>query len=158
MDNRGMDYSEVIRPPWWAYGVFAGLAALLCFTFAAVVTVPPALVLYVVACAAGFWLVSRRSLVITVDDEALHVGTEQISLSQVREVTPLDAQGVRSAAGAQVDTRARLVLRNLATPTGVKVDLRSGDIPYWLISSGRPEQLAASINSKRTALGASGDL
>jgi hypothetical protein len=153
-----MDYSEVIRPPWWAYGVFAGLAGLLCFTFAAVVTVPPALVLYVIACAAGFWGISRRSLAITVDTESLHVGAERVSLAQVGDVTPLDAQGMRSAAGAQVDTRAWLVLRNLATPTGVKVDLRDGEAPYWLVSSAHPEQLASNINSKRTALGASGDL
>ena len=41
-----MSYREVIRPPWWTYAVMAGLLALLCFTFAAVATVPVAVVLF----------------------------------------------------------------------------------------------------------------
>ncbi len=148
VDNQDMDYSEVIRPPWWAYGVFAGLAGLLCFTFAAVVTVPPAVVLFVIICGAGFWVISRRSLVLRVDDEALHVGDTSIAISQIEEVTALDAAGVRIAAGPQADTRAHLVLRNLATSTGVKVDLRDGEVPYWLISTEHPDQLASAITTK----------
>ena len=42
-----MTYSEVIRSPWWTYAVAAGLAGLFCFTFAAVVGLPTATILFV---------------------------------------------------------------------------------------------------------------
>ncbi|MBK6763561.1 MAG: DUF3093 family protein [Micrococcales bacterium] len=141
-----MTYREVLRPPWWAYGVVTGLLALLCFTFAAVVTVPVALVVFVVLVVVGGLVVSRRRLVLSVDAERLHIGDEALPLSDIAAVTALDGPGVQAVAGPLADSRARLVLRNLATKEGVKIDLRSGDVPYWLVSSGHPQELAESLS------------
>ncbi len=141
-----MTYREVLRPPWWVYGVVTGLLALLCFTFAAVVTVPVALVVFVVLVVLGGLIISRRRLVLSVDAESLHVGDRTLPLSDIGEVTALDAPGVQAVAGPQADPRAHLVLRNLATKEGVKIELRSGDVPYWLVSSGRPRDLAESLS------------
>jgi len=141
-----MTYREVLRPPWWVYGVVTGLLALLCFTFAAVVTVPVALVVFVVLVVLGGLIISRRRLVLSVDAESLHVGDRTVPLSDIGEVTALDAPGLQAVAGPQADPRAHLVLRNLATKEGVKIELRSGDVPYWLVSSGRPRDLAESLS------------
>ncbi len=67
-------------------------------------------------------------------------------LVDIAAVTPLDEAALRDFAGRNADTRAHLVLRNLSTKTGVKIDLTSGNIPYWLVSSGRPEALAESLS------------
>ena len=140
-----MTYREVLRPPWWAYGVVTGLLALLCFTFAAVATLPVAVVVFVVLVVVAGFVISRRRLVLSVDDERLHIGTQTLPLSQIGEVTALDAPGLQAVAGPLADPRAHLVLRNLATKEGVKIELRSGDVPYWLVSTGHPQDLAASL-------------
>jgi Protein of unknown function (DUF3093) len=143
-----MTYREVIRPPWWTYAFMAGLLALLCFTFAAVATVPVAVVLFVVLFAIGGFLVGRRRMEIVVDDERLQVGSESVPLSEIGGVTALDSAGMRMVAGPAADPRAHLILRNLATKQGVKVDLTAGSIPYWLVSSEHPEDLAQALSRR----------
>ena len=141
-----MTYREVLRPPWWVYGVVTGLLALLCFTFAAVVGVPVAAVVFVVLAVVAGVVISRRRLVLSVDAGRLHVGGETLLLSEISEVTALDDPGLRAVAGPLADPRAHMVLRNLATKEGVKIELHSGDAPYWLVSSGHPKKLAESLS------------
>lgn len=143
-----MRYREVLRAPIWTYGVLAGLVALFCFTFAAVITVPFALVLFVVLMALGAVVISRRNLRLSVDDEQFTVGGQSLPLADIDDVHALDAPALRMAAGPDADTRAHLVLRNLATKTGVKVDLADGPVPYWLVSSSRPEDLAEALSRR----------
>lgn len=141
-----MTYREIIRAPWWTYAVGAGLAALFCFTFAAVVGMPAATVLFVLILALLAWLIERRRLEVWVDDTQLRVGSFTIARDTIADATALDAEALRDVAGRDADTRARLVLRNLATPQGVKVDLLVSDPPYWLISSKHPQQFAQALN------------
>jgi len=101
---------------------------------------------FVVLVVLGGLITSRRRLVLSVDAESLHVGDRTVPLSDIGEVTALDAPGLQAVAGPQADPRAHLVLRNLATKEGVKIELRSGDVPYWLVSSGRPRDLAESLS------------
>lgn len=137
-----MRYREVIRLPWWTYAVFAGLASLLLFTFAAVVGVPAALVIFFVVLLLGWAFIWRRSTLISVDDEFLKVGSQTLPLREVANATALDAESLRMVAGQDADPRAHLILRNLSTKTGVKIELTSGPTPYWLVSSNRAEVLA----------------
>lgn len=137
-----MRYREVIRLPWWTYAVFAGLAGLLMFTFAAVVGVPTALVIFFIVLVVGWVFIWRRATLISVDDEFLRVGSQTLALQEIGNVTALDAGSLRTVAGPDADPRAHLVLRNLSSKTGVKIELTAGPIPYWLVSSNRPEVLA----------------
>ncbi len=86
-----MRYREVIRLPWWTYAVFAGLAGLLMFTFAAVVGVPTALVIFFIVLVVGWVFIWRRATLISVDDEFLRVGSQSLALQEIGNVTPLDA-------------------------------------------------------------------
>ena len=63
-------------------------------------------------------------------------------------VEVLDAERMRQARGPNLDARAYLCLRGWIA-TGVLVELRdAGDpTPYWLVSSRRPEELAAAIRA-----------
>lgn len=139
-----MEYREVIRPPWWTYGALVGISALFCFAFAAVSAIA-ALLLFVFWVISGVWLLSRRGLVIRVDDSELVVGNRQLPVSEIGQVRALDAGELRTAAGPEADPRADLILRNLAAKQGVKVELVHGDVPYWLISSKDPQSLAAAL-------------
>jgi hypothetical protein len=128
--------------PWWTYAVFAGLAGLLMFTFAAVVGVPSALVIFVVLLVVGWVFIWRRATLIVVDDEFLTVGSQRLPLQEVGHATALDAGSLQMVAGQDADPRAHLVLRNLSSKTGVKIELTTGPTPYWLVSSNRPDVLA----------------
>lgn len=143
-----MTYREVIRPPWWVYAVPAGLVALFCFTFAAVITPPAALVLFFVLFGLAAFTVWRRRLELSVDDARLRIGRESLPLADIGEVTALDEPALRLAAGPQADPRAHLVLRNLATKQGVKIEVTSGDTPYWLVSSGHPQELVHALQAR----------
>jgi hypothetical protein len=140
-----MTYREVIRPPWWTYAVAAGLALLFCFTFAAVVGIPVAAVLFVLVLAGLAWLISRRALTLTVDADAFRVGSLTLARSEILDVTALDEQALRDMAGRDADGRALLVLRNLSTKQGVRVDVTGPQPPYVLVSSHTPEELAAAL-------------
>jgi hypothetical protein len=141
-----MRYREVLRVPWWVYLLFAGLAALLAFTFAAVVGVPTAIVIYLIVLVGGWVLIWWRRTAIIVDDEYLRIGSQRLRLDQMGEIRALDEAGMRMVAGQNADPRAHLVLRNLSTKTGVKIELSGTDTPYWLVTSGRPEVLAEALS------------
>lgn len=142
-----MTYVETIRPPWWAYAVVIALAALLCFNFAAAITLPVATVVFVLAAAGLIWLVGRLSLRVSVDAHEMTVGSEKLERSRISAVTALDTEGMRQAAGSHADVRAHMILRNLSTGEGVRIDLRDGDVPYWLVSSKRPAVFAEALES-----------
>ena len=61
-------------------------------------------------------------------------------------MTALDAEEMRLQAGRDADARAYLLLRPYLK-RGVRVDLTdpSDPAPYWLISSRRPDRLAAAL-------------
>jgi hypothetical protein len=142
-----MDYHEVLRPPLWTYAVAAGLLTLLCFTLTAAVGLPAALVVFAVLLAVSVFTVSRRSLTIDVDAQGLDVGGRRVPAGQIVAVTALDEDGMRRAAGAEVDARAHFVLRTLSTKGGVRIDLASPEVPYWLVSTRHPEELAEALGS-----------
>jgi hypothetical protein len=141
-----MEYREVIRPPWWLYASVIILVALFCFTFAAVVGGPIAVVLFVLLSALAGWLVEKRRLVLSVEPATFGIGDVTIPREQILDVVALDPQALRDVAGRDADARATLVLRNLSTKAGVKVDVRGDATPYWLISSKRPLELSAALS------------
>lgn len=145
-----MTYREVIRPPWWVYACAIGMVALFCFTFAAVITVPAAAVLFVILSILVSVVIERRRLVLSVDDAAFHVGAIDIERSTILDAVALDEQGLRDVAGPDADGRAYMVLRNLATKEGIKLAVTSDQPPYWLISSRHPQELAESLNATAT--------
>ena len=142
-----MRYREVIRPPWWVYAGVVGMVALFCFTFMAVIGGPAAAVLFVILRVLTAWVIERRSLVLTVDEDRFHVRSVAIERGDILDVVALDAKGLRTVAGPDADGRATMVLRNLATKSGVKVDVSSDHPPYWLVSSKHPRELASALSS-----------
>ncbi len=60
---------------------------------------------------------------------------------------PLDAEQTRRRAGVEADARAHLVLRPyVSTAVEITLDDPADPVPYWLVSTRRPEALAAALD------------
>lgn len=93
----------------------------------------------------------RGAVAITVDDTGLRVGRAWIEHRYIGSVRSLDAEQTRLRAGPEADARAHLVLRPYVGPA-VEITLDDPDdpVPYWLVSSRRPDALAAALTAAGT--------
>lgn len=140
-----MEYAERLTVPlrWWVQSTMLVASLWL----AVVVAVPGAAAWLVTAVAmtvAAAALVSYGSAQITVVDGVLRAGPAHIALDHLGAATALDAEAMRRLAGVDADARAFLLLRPYLK-RGVRVDVTdpADPAPYWLLSSRRPDELAA---------------
>lgn len=146
-------YDERLSVPlsWWpalvvivAFGIFEIASG---FTY--VVYVPVSLFLV------GFFivpLVLSGRIRIRVQDGLLRAGGEDLPVNTVTSIQPLDREATRLRLGPQADPAARLVVRGWIGPS-VMVRLSNPDpVPYWMISTRHPEELASAIKAERTAV------
>ena len=81
---------------------------------------------------------------ISVTDGVLTAGRARISLDHVGEVRALDADQTHRLAGRDADARAFLLLRPyLRRAVRIAIDDPADPTPYWLVSTRRPDRLAA---------------
>jgi hypothetical protein len=94
----------------------------------------------------------RGSPLVGVRDGEFVAGRAHVAVGLVGEVTVLDAPAMRHAAGPGLDARAHLCLRGWVR-AGLRLDLvdPQDPTPYWLVSSRRPERLAAAVAECRRA-------
>lgn len=87
---------------------------------------------------------ASASILISVDARELRVGRASIEHLYIAGCRPLDAEETRRRAGAEADARAHLVLRPyLKTAVEITLDDPDDPVPYWLVSTRHPQQLAA---------------
>lgn len=140
-------YNERLTAPisWWlsalAFGLVWGWILLVATTWTiAIVTavVVSALCLY------GVWRFG--SLRLSVDGSGLHAGSALLDDKSLGDVEILHRAEYRARLGVGADARAYLVTRPYLD-RGVLVHVNdAGDpTPYWLLSSRRPEALAAAL-------------
>jgi hypothetical protein len=146
-----MQFRERLSVPavWWLLaGVFA-LSVLLAVGFYAGPVWGIATTAASLAVAIGLFVLS--AVRIEVDDAAIRVGRALIEHRYIAGAQPLDAEQTRGRAGVEADARAHLVLRPYVS-TAVEITLDDPDdpVPYWLVSSRRPEALAAALNAATT--------
>ena len=131
---------------WWALAALAAFAGLLAFGF----YLGPVWGIGVAVAVLGILIAVfvSAAVTITVDATALRVGRSVIELDYLGEVTGLDAEQTSRRAGVEADARAHLVLRPYVQ-TAVQVVLVDPDdpVPYWLISSRHPHELAAALEA-----------
>ena len=140
-------YRERLSVPirWWAQGTMLVASLWL----AVIVAVPGAVAWAVtgaaVALMASLFLTYGAALV-SVEDGWFRAGRARVELRFVGEVVPLDAEATRLVAGRDADARAYLLLRPYRK-RAVKVSLRdpADPTPYWLVSTRRPDALAAAL-------------
>jgi Protein of unknown function (DUF3093) len=86
---------------------------------------------------------ASASVVISVDAHEIRVGRASIEHAYIADCRALDAEATRLRAGVEADARAYLVLRPyVKTAVEITLDDKDDPVPYWLVSTRHPQQLA----------------
>lgn len=146
-------YSERLRIPWswWPFVLLIVLIGVVevgsGFTW--IVIVPVAVFLV------GFFVVplALSSLVtVRVVDGVLYAGKESIPVTRLTTVQPLTREQARLRMGPQADPAAHAVVRGWIGPAVMARLADPHPVPYWIMSSRRPDELAAAIKQARLAV------
>jgi hypothetical protein len=152
------DYRERLAVPaaWWmlgvpvilllgAYAIYANLSGLIVVIVYVVFTAG-----YVAA------LLAWSAGVIEVTGGALRAAGSVLPLARVISVQALNEEQAAAMRGPQADPAAHMLIRPfLKSAVYLEVDDPDGQVPYWLIGTRRPTELAAVIERGRTATPAS---
>jgi hypothetical protein len=141
-----MRYRERLTTPlaWWVLSGLFAISLLLAFGFylGPVWGIGVGLASFLAA-GAVFW---AASIQIELTETRFSVGRASIELTYLGAVTPLDPQQARVRRGPAADARAFMLLRPYVS-TAVEVILDDPDdpVPYWLVATRRPRELAAAL-------------
>lgn len=144
-----VDYDERLHVPlrWWALLTMFLATVLLAFLVATPVwvafAVTGALTLVVVTVLVGYGAAR-----VSVQGGTFRAGRAQIPVTFLGAAVPLDATASRRLAGVDADARAYLLLRPyVKRSVRVPVQDPADPAPYWLVSTRRPDRLAAALNA-----------
>jgi hypothetical protein len=145
-------YSEVVRPGPWIWLLAASFAAALGIAYG-----------YAYHGATG-WIVAGATAVVLglligtmwrtplqVDADGFRAGRAVLPGQWIGRVAPLDREQAFRARTTDADARAFLMLSTWATSLAVVVEVIDPDDPhpYWLVSTRRPQELAAAVVALR---------
>ena len=86
------------------------------------------------------------SIVIRIDEQEIRVGRASIEHAYIAACRALSAEETRRRTGIEADARAHLVVRPyIKTAVEITLDDPEDPVPYWLVSTRRPQQLAAAM-------------
>lgn len=145
-------YDERLGVPlrWWALATMFLASMLLAFLVATPAWVAVAGTAVLVALVLTLFL-GYGAARVSVRDGVLTAGRARISLEHVGEVEALDAAATRLLAGRDADARAYLLLRPyLHRAVRIGIDDPADPTPYWLVSTRRPDRLAAALRGRGT--------
>jgi hypothetical protein len=90
--------------------------------------------------------------VVEVDAQEIRIGRAVIEHEYVAGCRALDRQATRTRSEVDADARAHLVLRPyVSTAVEIELDDPADPVPYWLVSSRRPEAFAAAVRQAAAA-------
>jgi Protein of unknown function (DUF3093) len=148
------DYRERLRVPlaWWLLAV--PIVLILGGTLYAGLPWPwPIIIFAGLAAGCAALLIALGQGAVEVDDGALRAGTAVLPLTAVTEVVALDEKQSARLRGPRADPAARVYSRPyLKESVYVAVDpAAAGDsrVPYWLVGTRHPAELAATIERCR---------
>ena len=146
-------YRERLVAPlsWWvvavAFGLVCGWLMLVASNWSIAVATA-----VLAAAAAGGLVWSYGSVVVESGPNGLRVGTAHLPPAHIGAVEALDPRGFRERLGPHADARAWLRTRPYID-AGIRVEVAdpSDPTPYWLVSSRRPQALAAALGQTGVA-------
>lgn len=146
-------YREHLRVPvsWWllAVPVIAILGGEVYAGFGGFI--PPLIYAVFIVAVAGF-LLAWGAASIEVTDGTLRAGGGTLPLDQAGDVVALDEKQSALLRGPRADPAAHLMLRPyLKRAVYIALDDPAGTVPYWLVATRRPAELAAAIERARQA-------
>ena len=140
-------YDERLGVPlrWWALATMFVASLLLAFLVATPAWLAVAGTGVVTLALLGLFL-GYGAARISVADGVLTAGRARISLDHVGEVRALGPEDTHRLAGRDADARAYLLLRPyLRRAVRIAIDDPADPTPYWLVSTRRPDRLAAAL-------------
>ena len=148
-------YRERLRVPvsWWllAVPVIAILGGEVYAGFGGFI--PPLIYAVFVAAVAGF-LLAWGAASVEVADGALRAGGATLPLSQIGDVVALDEKQAALLRGPRADPAAHLMLRPyLKRAVYIALADQGSGVPYWLVATRHPEELATAIERGRQTVG-----
>ena len=148
-------YREHLRVPvsWWllAVPVIAVLGGEVYAGFGGFI--PPLIYAVLVAAVAGF-LLAWGAASVEVKDGALRAGGATLPLGEISKVVALDEKQAALLRGPRADPAARLMLRPyLKRAVYIALADPGSAVPYWLVATRHPEELATAIERGRQTVG-----
>jgi hypothetical protein len=143
-------YSERLRTPWWWYPAGLVLAVGLGFEvglqFFVVMTSVGCLVLIALVVPT---LLGRRR--VEVADGVLRAGPHRIAVAELGSPVLHAGENLRRRLGPEADPAATVCV-NWWIPTAVEFPVLDPEspVPYWVVSTRRPVELATAVESERT--------
>jgi hypothetical protein len=148
-------YRERLSVPagWWVLAVVC-VALLGTEVWAGLGGFIPLLTYVVLALIVGAVLVNWSTAVIEVTSGTLRAARATLPLDQVGKVVALDAEEAARLRGPRADPAAHLLLRPyLKRAVYVEVADPASGVPYWLLATRRPDELATAIQRSRETVG-----
>lgn len=135
---------------WWGLAALAAISMLLAVGFYLGPVWGAGVALACVAVAVGIF--ASAAIVIEVDAHEVRVGRARLEHAYLAGAVALDRAAAARRAGVEADARAYLVLRPyVATAVEITLDDPDDPVPYWLVSSRRPDELAAALQQVAAA-------
>ncbi|WP_166350258.1 DUF3093 domain-containing protein [Phytoactinopolyspora limicola] len=153
--NGATRYRERLSAPlsWWLLmlGLLGSVWLIYQHVYGPRVSVPVAAGLFVVG---GSVLIAYGRPRIQVAGGMLTAGPARLPLHAVGTVEVLHGEAARTARGRDLSPTAYYLVRGYITPV-IRIEVVDDDdpTPYWLLSSRRPERLAAVIGAAREEAG-----
>jgi hypothetical protein len=142
----------VVPTSWWLIPIVGAVSVWLAVqhVYGPRVSVPVAIVVLLLA---SVGLVGYGRVVVAVEPEGFLAGRARLPLWAVGDVVPLAADQARTARGTEADPRAFLLVRGYINPmVRVAVNDPADPVPYWLVSTRRPDELSAALSAARDAV------
>ena len=139
-------YRERLTVPlvWWLLA--AGFAASLLVAIGVYAGPAWGIAAAAASLAVATGIFTSAAVLIIVEPDRLRVGRGVIGSAYLAGAVVLDADQARRRAGVDADARAHLVLRPyVATAVEITLDDPADPVPYWLVSTRRPDALAAAV-------------
>jgi Protein of unknown function (DUF3093) len=152
-DARSYHERMLVPVSWWLFSVplIVLFGAELYAGFSGIV--PPLIYAGLIVIVGGF-LLAWGAVSVAVADGVLRVGHASLQLSQVGEVAALDDKQAALVRGPRADPAAYVVLRPyLKRAVYIELADPGGQVPYWLVATRRPAELAAAIERSRQTVG-----
>ena len=140
-------FSEVLRPPIWVLAFIYFMFLSLVIAIWAALDTTATIVAFILATLAIPLIARSLTSKISISDHELRFDKAHIERKYLGKVTVLDSDAMRLLRTRDADPAAFLAIKFWAAK-GVKVEITDprDPTPYWLITSKRGEDLAASLN------------
>lgn len=143
-------YRELLTPSWPVWLAVLTTAASAGLIALGMLGPAPAAAVALLATAAAGGALVRSSAVVSVSDTELRAGRARIPVDLLGRVAVVEAAQMTALRGRDADPRAYLCQRGWIGQ-GVVVEIAdpADAVPYWLVSSRTPRQLAEAIRAAR---------